>query len=165
MVSLSRIYWAACAPRLQPNCLVDQIRADESGQVWYRLNEKYGSGDLFWGQAEAFRPLTADVISPINPDATEKRIVVKIWEQTLSCFEGKKLSGKGMSKTEVCFWYLVTIAGAHVEVFCASPKCQHGQGYTNRAYFSCLVGDRSVILKAFIHQALGCNLLPPILRH
>ncbi|MEW5938310.1 MAG: twin-arginine translocation signal domain-containing protein, partial [Chloroflexota bacterium] len=34
----------------------DQIRADEFGQVWYRLNEKYGSGDLFWGKAEAFRP-------------------------------------------------------------------------------------------------------------
>lgn len=67
---------------------VDQIRTDESGQVWYRLNEKFGSGDLLWGQAEAFRPLTADEISPINPQAENKRIVVKIWEQTLSCFEG-----------------------------------------------------------------------------
>lgn len=67
---------------------VDQIRTDESGQVWYRLNEKYGSGDIFWGQAEAFRPLTEEEISPIHPQAEEKRIVVKIWEQTLSCFEG-----------------------------------------------------------------------------
>ena len=25
----------------------DQIRTDENGQVWYRLNEKYGSGDIF----------------------------------------------------------------------------------------------------------------------
>ncbi len=68
----------------------DQIRMDESGQVWYRLNEKYGSGDIFWGQAEAFRPLTADEMTPINPEVQEKRIVVKIWEQTLSCFEGSK---------------------------------------------------------------------------
>ena len=68
---------------------VDQIRADESGQVWYRLNEKYGSGDLFWSPAEAFRPLTSDEISPINPLAEEKRIVVNIDYQTLSCFEGK----------------------------------------------------------------------------
>jgi len=68
----------------------DQIRTDESGQVWYRLNEKYGSGDLFWGQAEAFRPLAPEEISPINLDVdpAQKRIVVKIWEQTLSCFEG-----------------------------------------------------------------------------
>jgi lipoprotein-anchoring transpeptidase ErfK/SrfK len=68
---------------------VDQIKTDENGQIWYRLNEKYGSGDLFWGQAEAFRPLTAEEISPVNPQAENKRIVVKIWEQTLSCFEGK----------------------------------------------------------------------------
>jgi len=68
----------------------DQIRTDENGQVWYRLNEKYGSGDIFWGQAEAFHPLTAEELSPINPDATDKRIVVKIWEQTLSCFEGNR---------------------------------------------------------------------------
>jgi hypothetical protein len=68
---------------------VDQTRTDESGKVWYRLNEKYGSGDLFWGQAEAFRSLTSDEISPINPLAEEKRIVVNIDYQTLSCFEGK----------------------------------------------------------------------------
>lgn len=66
----------------------DQIRKDESGQVWYRLNEKYGSGDIFWGQAEAFRPLTVEEVSPISPDAQDKRIVVRIWDQTLSCFEG-----------------------------------------------------------------------------
>ena len=69
---------------------VDQIKTDENGQVWYRLNEKYGSGDFFWGQAEAFHPLTPEEIAPISPDVdpAQKRIVVKIWEQTLSCFEG-----------------------------------------------------------------------------
>jgi len=69
---------------------VDQIRADDSGQIWYRLNEKYGFGDIFWGPAKAFRPLTIDDVSPISPniDPSQKRIVVKIWEQTLSCFEG-----------------------------------------------------------------------------
>jgi hypothetical protein len=70
---------------------VDQIKTDDNGQIWYRLNEKYGSGDLFWGQGEAFRPLTMEELSPINPevDPLQKRIVVKIFEQTLSCFEGK----------------------------------------------------------------------------
>ena len=66
----------------------DQVRVDESGQVWYRLNEKYGSGDIFWGQAEAFRPITAEEVTPINPDAPDKRIVVQIREQTISCLEG-----------------------------------------------------------------------------
>ncbi len=66
----------------------DQIRTDPSGQVWYRLNEKYGSGDIFWARAEALRPLTAEDVSPINPDAQDKHILVRIWEQTLSCYEG-----------------------------------------------------------------------------
>lgn len=66
----------------------DQIRVDESGQTWYRLNEKYGSGDIFWGQAEAFRPLTAEEVAPIGPDTQDKRIVVRVWDQTMSCFEG-----------------------------------------------------------------------------
>jgi len=66
----------------------DQIRVDANGQTWYRLNEKYGSGDLFWGPAEAFRSLTAEEVSPLSPNVSDKRIVVKIWEQTLSCFEG-----------------------------------------------------------------------------
>ena len=69
---------------------VDQIRTDESGNVWYRLNEKYGSGDIFWGPAEAFRPLTVEDVAPIRPDVQDKRIVVRIWDQTLSCFEGNK---------------------------------------------------------------------------
>ena len=67
---------------------VDEIRADASGQIWYRLNEKYGSGDILWGQAQAFRPITPEEIAPVSPDTPDKKIVVRVWEQTLSCFEG-----------------------------------------------------------------------------
>ena len=66
----------------------DQIRVDADGQTWYRLNEKYGSGDVFWGTAEAFRLLTAEELSPISPDVSDKRVVVQVNQQTLSCFEG-----------------------------------------------------------------------------
>lgn len=66
----------------------DEIRINADGQAWYRLNEQYGSGDLFWAPAEAFRPLTAEETSPIHPDTPDKRIVVKVDSQTLSCFEG-----------------------------------------------------------------------------
>ncbi len=69
---------------------VDQVRVDDSGRTQYRLNEKYGSGDIFWAAAEAFRPLTADEMAPISPEAEEKRIVVNLWYQTLSCFEGAR---------------------------------------------------------------------------
>lgn len=67
---------------------VDQIKVDDEGQVWYRLNEKYGYGDIFWGVAEAFRPLSEDEMSPLTPEVEEKRISVDLTSQTMSCFEG-----------------------------------------------------------------------------
>jgi hypothetical protein len=69
---------------------VDQLKTDEPGQVWYRVNERYGSyGDILWGAAEAFRPITINEIAPISPDVEDKRVVVDITNQSLSCFEGK----------------------------------------------------------------------------
>lgn len=67
---------------------VDQIRTDANGQVFYRLNEKYGYGDIFWGPAQAFRPLSIEEMTPISPDIEDKRIRVNIHRQELSCFEG-----------------------------------------------------------------------------
>lgn len=69
---------------------VDQVKANSQGQVWYRVNERYGSyGDILWGAAEAFRPITAEEIAPISPEVEQKRVVVNIAYQTLSCFEGQ----------------------------------------------------------------------------
>ena len=67
---------------------VDQVKTDGDGQVWYRLNEKYGYGDVFWAAAEALRPLTPEEMSPISPDVDDKRILVDVSSQSMSCFEG-----------------------------------------------------------------------------
>ena len=69
----------------------DQVKTDDDGLVWYRINERYGNpGDIFWARAEAFHPLTQEEISPISPDVEDKRVVVDVkWNvQTLSCYEG-----------------------------------------------------------------------------
>jgi hypothetical protein len=68
---------------------IDQIKQDKLGQTWYRVNERFGYGDIFWAKAESFRPLSEDEIAPIHPNAENKRVVVHIGHQTLSCFEGK----------------------------------------------------------------------------
>jgi hypothetical protein len=69
---------------------VDQIKSDEQNQVWYRTLEKYGSfGDIFWVPGSALRPIADDEISPINPEAGEKLVVVNVNYQTLSCYEGQ----------------------------------------------------------------------------
>lgn len=68
---------------------VDDIRVNEQGQTFYRVNERAGSyGDVFWAAAEAFRPLTEEDLEPIHPEATDKKIVVDLNHQTLSCYEG-----------------------------------------------------------------------------
>lgn len=70
---------------------VDDLKTDESGQTWYRINERYGNpGDILWAPAEAFRPLTPEELAPIHPEVDDKSIRVKVnWnEQSLSCFEG-----------------------------------------------------------------------------
>lgn len=69
---------------------VDERRVREDGQVEYRLNEQYGYGDIFWAAAEAFRPLERADLEPINPGAEDKRILVDVGNQTLSCFEGQR---------------------------------------------------------------------------
>jgi lipoprotein-anchoring transpeptidase ErfK/SrfK len=69
---------------------VDLIEPDSDGNIWYRINERYGNpGDLFWGPAEAFKPISENDLSPINPGIENKQIVVDVTSshQTLSCFE------------------------------------------------------------------------------
>jgi lipoprotein-anchoring transpeptidase ErfK/SrfK len=69
---------------------VDKMKTSSSGKVLYRVNPNYYGGvDMLWAPAEAFRPITADELAPINPDATDKRIVVDVTYQTLACYEGK----------------------------------------------------------------------------
>jgi len=68
---------------------VDAIRKDSQGRSFYRVNPNfYGGVDLLWAAAEAFRPITSQELSPINPEAADKSIVVDVTHQTLSCYEG-----------------------------------------------------------------------------
>jgi hypothetical protein len=82
-------------PRLyfQQVTWIDEIKPGDSGGTLYRVNERYGNpGDLFWADGKAFRPLTDEDISPINPDVdpTTKKIVVNVNYQTLSCREEER---------------------------------------------------------------------------
>ena len=67
---------------------VDRIRKDENGQIFYRVNPNYYGGvDMLWVKAEAMRPISPEEIQPITPQVEEKRIVVDVVQQSLSCFE------------------------------------------------------------------------------
>jgi lipoprotein-anchoring transpeptidase ErfK/SrfK len=70
---------------------VDQIKTDDQSQTWYRVSEPYGSyGDVYWARAEAFRPITPEEVEPIHPEVEEKRVIVDVRYQTLTCYEGSQ---------------------------------------------------------------------------
>jgi hypothetical protein len=67
---------------------VDAIIQDSAqGLTYYRINERYGYGDIFLADSTAFRPLTSADFEPIHPEVENKRVVVDVTRQTLSCFE------------------------------------------------------------------------------
>jgi hypothetical protein len=68
---------------------VDGIKTDENGNALYHVIEKHGShGDMFWADARAFRPITEEEVAPISPNVTDKKVVVDLTHQSLSCYEG-----------------------------------------------------------------------------
>jgi lipoprotein-anchoring transpeptidase ErfK/SrfK len=68
---------------------IDQIKTDEYGSVFYRVNPNYYGGvDMFWAPAEAMHRITPEELTPINPEAENKKIIVDVSRQTLSCYEG-----------------------------------------------------------------------------
>jgi len=72
----SQVYWAS------------DIR-QANGRTEYLLSEKYGAlPDYYWVDAAACRPITHEEVSPIRPEVGDKRILVNLQTQTLSCFEG-----------------------------------------------------------------------------
>jgi hypothetical protein len=104
------------APRLYYSQIfwVDQMRTDEQGQVWYRVNERFGNGELLWGRAEAFRPMTTEEMTPISPEVEDKLVEVNLARQTLSCFEnGREVffcrvsTGLGGAETPVSDWHRI----------------------------------------------------------
>ena len=66
---------------------IDDIAVDADGRIFYHTVQQWGYGDEFWVSADAFRPLTDEELSPIHPEAENKRIRVSISYQTLSCLE------------------------------------------------------------------------------
>lgn len=83
---------AATEPRLYYSQIlwVDELRQDEEGRIWYRINEKFGFGDIFWARAKAFRVIQAEELAPIRPEVKDKRVLVDVTHQTMSCYEGDK---------------------------------------------------------------------------
>jgi lipoprotein-anchoring transpeptidase ErfK/SrfK len=69
---------------------IDTIKTDKNGSVFYRANPNYYGGvDMLWVPAEAMHPISPDELAPIHPEVEDKKIVIDVNRQTLSCYEGE----------------------------------------------------------------------------
>jgi len=67
---------------------IDGIKESQDGKVQYHVGERFGSyGDTFWADAEGFKPLSPDDLSPIRPEVKNKKVIVDVNHQTMRCFE------------------------------------------------------------------------------
>lgn len=62
----------------------------ENGAILHKIAELHGTyGDEFWVDAKGLKPITQEEIATISPGVGDKKVIIDISKQTLSCFEGK----------------------------------------------------------------------------
>jgi lipoprotein-anchoring transpeptidase ErfK/SrfK len=62
---------------------------DENGQWWYRLQDGIAYSPGPYVLASSLRYLPPEALAPISPDRTDKKIVVDLASQEMTCFEGE----------------------------------------------------------------------------
>jgi lipoprotein-anchoring transpeptidase ErfK/SrfK len=93
---------------------VIESQVDEAGTGWYKVVDDYPPrqiGNYQWVLARDVRRVSRSEITPIHPFVGDKRIIVDLAEQTLTCFEGEKAVYKTL---------IASGLGAH-----ATPKGEH----------------------------------------
>lgn len=76
----SQVFWAFDY-RLNP----------DTGKPQYCLKQLYGAWeDEYWVDASICRRITPEEVAAIHPDAEDKRVVVDLTYQTISCYEGEE---------------------------------------------------------------------------
>jgi hypothetical protein len=65
------------------------VQMDESGALWYGLRDGLTWGGVNWAWAEHLRPIPPEELSPLSPHVQDKRILIKLSKQQLTCFEGE----------------------------------------------------------------------------
>ncbi len=77
---------------------------DEQGRAWYRLYDDREPERPAWVQARHIRRVLPEEFAPISPDVLDKRIVIDLEQQSLTCYE----SGMAVFQTRIASGTTVT---------------------------------------------------------
>jgi len=70
--------------------VIDVHVADEKPrQVWYGLREGLTWDGVYWAKAEHLRIIPPQELTPLSPQVEDKRILIELGKQWLTCFEGR----------------------------------------------------------------------------
>jgi hypothetical protein len=58
-------------------------------QVWYGLRDGLTWGGVYWARAEHLRIIPPEELTPLSPEVEDKRILINLSKQRLTCFEGQ----------------------------------------------------------------------------
>jgi lipoprotein-anchoring transpeptidase ErfK/SrfK len=109
---------------------IDGIQKPSTGETLYHVIERHGSyGDKYWADARAFRPITPEDLTPINPQIQDKYIVVDVNHQTLACYE----NGQEILFSRVSTGAKYDFQGNPTEKYLTPPGDYH---VVNRKYIS-----------------------------
>jgi len=67
---------------------VVDLQTDAGGQVWYGVRDGLTWSGVNWGRAEHFRIVPPEELTPLSSDVDDKRILIELGKQWLTCFEG-----------------------------------------------------------------------------
>lgn len=141
---------------------VDQISVGDDGQVWYRLVEHYGYGDVLWGLAPYFRQITPEELTPISPEIGDKSIEVNLQRQAVKCFEGSEVvyfcrasTGQFGEDTETPEGENFSIWRKMVSAHMAGGTVSSGWDTPAIGYCSYFQGSGIAIHSTFWHNAYG----------
>ncbi len=68
---------------------VVDVQTDASEQVWYGLRDGLTWSGVNWARAEHLRVIPPEEVKPLSPEVEQKRIIIELSKQWLTCFEGE----------------------------------------------------------------------------